>query len=176
MRAEDTWTTTPTLTVWAYDSPRGASAGQVRLRRLHRQGAVTVEDALTASWVRGAHRPLIEHVRLGPMTRRADVSPLGALLALLLDPPTGREAASLSEQYLGRTGLSEPFLAEVRRSLVPDASAMLVLSSRADFDAVRQVIERGIARGDVRLLHAILTTDAVEILGGLEDGRPTAGL
>jgi hypothetical protein len=53
---------------------------------------------------------------------------------------------------------------------------MLVLSTRADFDAVRTVIERGTARGDVRLLHAILTDDGVEVLAGLvADERTNAG-
>jgi len=176
MRAKDTWTARPTVTVWVYDSPRGAYAGRVRLERLHRQGAVCVEDAVTVSWVPGAHRPRIDRVRLGTAALEGSGSPLAAVLGLVVMETSGAEAAHQVGGRLRGIGLDEEFLTEVRRALVPGSSAMLVLSTRADFDAVRTVIERGTARGDVRLLHAILTDDGVEVLAGLvADERTNAG-
>ena len=178
MRAQDAWTARPTLTVWVYDSPRGASAGKLRLHRLHRQGAVTVEDAALVSWAPGAHRPRIGHLWLGPASYTAESSPLVALLARLIgtsDGDGGGAGDHRDGQWPG-TGLDEAFLREVGRAIVPDSSAMLVLSSRADLDAVRQVVERGLARGDVHLMHAILSREAVETLARLpERARPTAG-
>ena len=40
----------------------------------------------------------------------------------------------------------------------------MVLSGDADFDQVRPVIERGVARGDVVLMHVELPHDAPDIL------------
>jgi hypothetical protein len=139
---------------------------------------VTVEDAATVSWAPGAHRPRIGHLRLGGATYTADSSPLVALLARLIGTSGGDQGDAGDDrdgQWPG-TGLDEAFLHEVGRAIVPDSSAMLVLSSRADLDAVREVVERGMARGDVHLMHAILSSAAVATLARLpEQERPTAG-
>ena len=62
------------------------------------------------------------------------------------------------------TGIDQPFLEEVKGHLRPESSALLVLSGHADLDEVRPVIERGLARGDVVLMHALLQDTAREIL------------
>ena len=56
------------------------------------------------------------------------------------------------------------FLEKVRDRLRPETSALLVLSSDPDLEQVRPVIERGLARGDVILMHARLPDDALGVL------------
>jgi hypothetical protein len=124
------------LSVWVYESPLGAAAGRLRLQRLCLRGAVTLDDATTLAWVRGAHRPRVVNPAPGPVLRD--------LVSLLLPPYDGETVL----------GLDDAFLAEVRTALVPGSSAMLVLSSDARPELVRPVIERGLARGGLRLLAA----------------------
>jgi len=64
---------------------------------------------------------------------------LGALVgSLLLDPDT--DAAALAGR-LHDTGIDEDFLEEVRTRITPGTSALLVLSSEADLEAVRGFVE-----------------------------------
>lgn len=157
-----------TLTVWVYDTPMGASAGEVRLKDLRERGALRVLDAITVTWFRGAHEPRIGHLR--HRTARAAVggSVLGALVGSLVMAPTAGAAAGAGlatwAQRLSGTGIDAELLADVRERLVPGTSALLVLSSDADLDVVRPFVERGLARGDVSLVHARLRDDAPEAL------------
>jgi uncharacterized membrane protein len=157
-----------TLTVWLYDSPMGAAAGEVRLKDLQERRALRVVDAITVTWVRGAHQPRIGHLRHQTTRAAARGSVLGALVgAVVLAPAVGAAAgAGLTAwvQRLRGTGIDETFLQEVRDRLVPGTSALLVLSADADLDVVRPFVERGLGRGDVSLVHARLRDDAPEAL------------
>ena len=165
--ADADWVSGPALSVWRYDSPRGAAAGEMRLTQLRRRGAVDVLDATTVTWAKGAHRPRIRHSRSVPGGPPSS-SPLVALLVRLLDPDPAHEDAvpDLAERLNG-TGIDEGLLQEVREFLAPDTSALLVISTDANLADVQAVIERGRARGDVRLLHAPLTEDGLVILQSL---------
>lgn len=175
MSADTVWTEGPTLSVWIYDSPRGAAAGKVRLERLSQRGAVVVVDVATVTWVRGAHRPRIGRPHLDTTFGSSRRSPLEVLLGRLMFPaPQVADNARELARELRPTGLGEDFLQEVGEAFVPDASALVVLSRVADFDEVRLVIERGRARGDVRLLHAFLTPDGITSLEELAH-RSAAG-
>lgn len=169
------WTEGPTLSAWIYDTPRGAAAGRVRLDRLRQRGAVVVADAATVTWVRGAHRARVSPALVtspGVGDRR---SPLGALLARLVtqagpaDPAAADGSGGLAglARLLEGSGLDEGFLRQLREALVPDSSALVVLTRAADEDDVQRVVERGVARGDVGLLHAPLTADGLATLDGL---------
>lgn len=165
MDSDFAWTEGPTLWAWIYDSPKGAAAGRVRLDRLSRRGAVVVVDAATVSWVRGAHRPRIGFPHLGWMTGANRGSALGAVLERLLFPEKASpdHVHDLAVELRG-TGLDESFLTQLCEAFEPDSSALLVLSREADLDEVELVIERGIARADVRLLHTFLTDREVRVL------------
>jgi uncharacterized membrane protein len=159
---------TPVLTVWIYDSALGAAAGEVRLKNLRQRNALHVHDAITVSWMPGAHQPRIGHLRHKTSAAAARGSVLGGLLGLIfLAPALGMAAdaglAALAQRLSG-TGIDQAFLEAVKAQLHPETSALVVLSTDADLDEVRPVIERGLARGDVVLLHAQLPTDAPEIL------------
>ncbi|GAB7007020.1 hypothetical protein JCM18899A_44930 [Nocardioides sp. AN3] len=160
--SDSTWTEGPTLSAWWYDSPRGAVAGKLRLDRLVQRGAVIAVDVATATWVGGAHRPRVGNGHGGLMLGASRSSPLEVLLSLVLSHPrmSDGELRELMHE-IGRTGITEGFLRELRDGLVPDSSALVVLSLGADVEAVQEVIERGRARGDVRLLHTPIDPDGL---------------
>lgn len=160
-----------TLTVWQYDTAMGAAAGEVRLKDLQQQGAVRVVDAITVTWVPGAEEPRVGHLLRQGAATVTKGSVLGALVGtLFLAPVVGAAAgagiAGLAHK-LRDTGIDEGFLEEIKAGIVPGTSALLVLSSDEDIDVVRTFIERGLARGDVRLMHARLRPGAPEALKAL---------
>ncbi|SFC56677.1 Uncharacterized membrane protein [Nocardioides terrae] len=157
MDSDAVWTEGPALSAWIYDSPRGAAAGKVRLERLSQRGAVVVVDAATVTWVKGAHRPRIGRPHVATMMRANRTSPLEVLLGHLVFPSAGSlDGPAGLDSALHGTQLTEDFLLALRAGFAPDTSTLLVLSSDAAFDEVQVVIERGRARGDVRLLHTPL--------------------
>jgi uncharacterized membrane protein len=157
-----------TLTVWIYDSPMGAAAGEVRLKDLRERNAVQVLDAVTVTWIPGAHRPRIGHLRHETSATAVRGSVLGGLVGLIfLEPADGVAAdaviAALAQRLHG-IGIDQAFLENVKAHVRPETSALVVLSGHADLDQVRPVIERGLARGDVVLMHAQLPDGAPEVL------------
>lgn len=165
---------TTTLTVWHYDTSMGAAAGEVRLKDLQQQGAVRVVDAITVTWVPGADEPHLGHLlRHGPASV-ARGSMLGAMLdRLLLAPPAGAAShvPALAERLRG-TGIDEELLEGIRSGITPGTSALLVLSAEADLEVVREFVERGLARGDVRLMRAPLQEGAPDALRALVEPAP----
>ncbi len=162
------WERRPTLTMWVYDSVLGAAAGRVRLDALVRRRSVDAREAVTVTWVPGAHRPRIDILRRTPAL---DTSPDDPVLARLVERLTVPSAETTSSEPLRElaarldgTGIDQVLLADMRTALEPGRSALLVFAVSADLDAVRAVIERGRARGDVRLLHAFLAADAEPVL------------
>jgi uncharacterized membrane protein len=81
------------------------------------------------------------------------------VLAPVAGAAAGAGVATIAQRLRG-TGIDQDFLESVTSQLAPGTSALLVLSSEAKLDDVRTTIERGIARGDVTLLHAELADDA----------------
>jgi uncharacterized membrane protein len=157
----------PTLTIWIYDSALGAAAGEVRLKNLQKRNALQVHDEVTVTWMPGAHQPRIGHLRHETSAAATRGSVLGGFVGLMFLAPeagaAGAGLAALAHQLRG-SGIDQTFLEEVKAHLRPESSALLVLSGMADLDEVRPVIERGLARGDVVLMHALLQDSAEEIL------------
>jgi uncharacterized membrane protein len=160
-----------TLTIWIYDSALGAAAGEVRLKKLQERNALQVHDEVTITWMPGAHQPRIGHLRHETSATATRDSVLGGLVGLIfLAPETGAAGAGLAAlaHRLRGTGIDQKFLEEVKAHLRPETSALLVLSGHADLDEVRPVIEWGLARGDVVLMHALLHDAARDILHAAE--------
>ncbi len=158
----------PALTVWIYETALGAAAAEVRLRTLRDRGAVEIHDAITVSWMPGSHRPLIGHLRHEMSTPYPRGSVLAGLVGLVFVAPAAGVApearlAALAQRLVG-TGIDQTFLEDLKAQLHPESSALLVLSGHAELDVVRPVIERGLARGDVVLMHAQMPPGAPEIL------------
>ena len=165
------------MTLWFYDSALGAAAGEVRLKNLQKRNALRVHDQVTVSWMPGAHQPRIGHLRHETSAAATRGSVLGGLVGLMfLAPETaaaGAGLAALAHELRG-SGIDQTFLEEVKAHLRPESSALLVLSARADLDEVRPVIERGLARGDVVLMHALLQ-DAAPASAPCPVGAPQRG-
>jgi uncharacterized membrane protein len=124
--------------------------------------------------VPGADRPHIGHLmRRGPAAA-AKGTALGALVGSLFTVPVvgavaGGGVAGLAHA-LRDTGIDRAFLDEAISRVTPGTSALLVLSQEeADLDVVRDFVERGIARGDVSLMHVRLRDGASEALRQLLD-------
>jgi uncharacterized membrane protein len=134
---------------------------------------ILVEDAVTVTWISGAHRPRIGHLRhpLGTAPGRGAVLP--NIVRFLLRPSLDPSQLSKLAGKLNGSGIGHHFLHEVRSALVPGTSALMVLSDTADLDDVRPAIERGLARGDVSLLHVWLERPALEILRRASDELET---
>ena len=138
----------PTLTVWHYDTPLGAEAGEVRLKALQEHGSLTVHDAVTVAWMPGAHEPHVGHFRHATSGAAGKGSVLGALVGMLVLAPAagavaGAGVAAVAQRLRG-TGIDKAFLEDVTAHLTPGTSAMLVLSSDADLDAVRATRRAGV--------------------------------
>jgi uncharacterized membrane protein len=154
----------PGLTVWRYDTPSGADAGEVRLKALEQRGGLTLHDAVVVSWFPGEDTPRIGHVHHRTASAAGKSSLLGGLIGtLVLAPVAGMAvgaAAGAAAQKLRGTGVDRSFLEEVTRAITPGTSALVVLSSDAVVDQVRPVLERG----DAVLIHAELDPEAAAAL------------
>ncbi|WP_432479925.1 DUF1269 domain-containing protein [Nocardioides sp. GXQ0305] len=156
----------------------GAAAGEVRLRNLEERGALTVIDAVTVLWMPHAPRPRVGQLRsrTGQGARRGAV--LGGLVgALVLVPVAGAAAGAGVGALAGRlrhTGIDTAFLEEIKARLAPGTSALLVLSQDADLEAIKPFLERGRSRGDVTLMHALLSEDAPDTLREVLGSMPVS--
>ena len=100
----------------------------------------------------------IGHLRRETSAAAAAYSLLGGLVDLIFLAP-GPGIAAVARR-LCDTGLDQTFLEEIKAHLRPGTSALVVLSGDTDLDEVRRVVERGLARGDVVLMHALLADGA----------------
>jgi uncharacterized membrane protein len=152
------------LTVWQYDTPFGAEAGAVRLKTLEERGTLTVNDAITVSWMPRAQAPVIAHLRHAGASAVAKGSILGGLVGMVLLAPVAGAAVgagvATAVTRLSGSGIDKHLVQEIGTRLRPGTSALMVLSSDADLDEIRPAIERELERGDVVLLHAELSADA----------------
>ena len=167
----------PSLTVWRYDTPLGADAGGVRLKALEQQGALTVHDAITVTWLKEEGQPRIGHLRHATSAAAGKGTLLGGLVGLVVLAPAAGAAAGAAigaaAHRLRGTGIDSTVLQEVKDALEPGTSALVVLASDADLDAIRPFLDRH----DSVLIHAELSADALEVLEsaikGDGKGKPT---
>jgi uncharacterized membrane protein len=164
----------PGLTVWRYDTPTGADAGEVRLKALEQRGGLKVHDAVVVSWFPGEDTPRIGHVHHRTAAAAGKASLLGGLIGSLVLAPVAGIAAGAAvgavAQKLRGTGIDRAFLDEVTAALTPGSSLLVLLSSDAVLDEVRPVLERG----DAVLIHAELDPETAaalaDVLPNLADG------
>jgi uncharacterized membrane protein len=154
----------PSLTVWRYDTPMGADAGAVRLKELEQRGALKVHDAITVTWLKEEEQPRIGQLRHATTAAAGKGTLLGGLIGLVVLAPAAGAAAGAAigavAQRLRGTGIDRDLLTEVKAALAPGTSALIVLASDADLDAVRPYLDRR----DSVLIHAELSQDAPEVL------------
>lgn len=162
----------PSLTVWLYPSAFGAGSGELHLRTLQERGQITVHDAATITWMPHDPEPRVrpvEHLTGRSAGRGAFWGSLVGLV--LLNPLAGAAAGAgvgAAVQRARSAGLDGEFVDSVRERLSPGTSALVLLSSDADLDAVRGLMRRNTGV----LLHADLSPQGVQILEQLHLPAP----
>jgi uncharacterized membrane protein len=130
-----------TLTVWKYDTPRGADGAEAIVRELAKQQLVTLHDAATVSWEEGAKKPKTRQLTSLTGAGALGGSFWGLLFGLIFFVPllgaaigaaTGALAGSLAD-----VGIDDSFIDKVREQVTPGTSALFVLSSDAVIDKVK---------------------------------------
>lgn len=144
----------PTLTVWHFPTPLGVDAGELALRRLEEEDAITVHDAVTAIWMPGADHPDVRRVKHRTAGSAGRGAFWGALVGTLVLAPVAGAAvgagAGAVVERLRRGGVDDATIEQLQGLLTPGTSALFVLSSDARPDAVRRVV----AGMEATLVHA----------------------
>jgi len=167
----------PSLTVWLYPTAFGAETGELQLKSLVERHAIQVHDASIVVWMSHDKAPVVRRVKHLGSKAAGKGAVLGGLVGLLVLNPVAGAAigagAGAASQRLHGSGLDEHFVDKVREQLKPGTSALLVLSSGADPEAVRGFV----ARTEAVLLHAELSEEGRRVLEqtGLEAPDPGAG-
>jgi uncharacterized membrane protein len=154
----------PNLTVWRYPTPLGVDAGELHLKRLEEQGALTVHDAVAVFWMPGAEQPKVRRVR----HRRAGAAGrgtfLGALVGtLVLAPVAGAAVGATAGAVVSRlrhAGVPDETVAALRGALSPGTSALFVITSGARPEVVGPVL----AADEGTLIHAEMDDETAEEL------------
>lgn len=147
----------PSLTVWKYPTPLGVDAGELLLRRLEEQGALTVHDAVAVIWMPGADRPEVRRVRHRTAGAAGKGSFWGALVGTLVLAPRGGRGGRGE-----RGGRGVP--AAPRRRAGRDRRRP---AARAD---ARDVVGPALARSEGELIHAEMDDETAEELRRLMEG------
>ena len=130
----------PNLTIWRFPTPLGVDAGELRLKRLEQQGALTVHDAVAVIWMPRADKPVVRHLRHRRSRKAGQGALWGTVLGTLVLAPVagaavGATAGALVEQ-LRRGGVDEQTIHALSTALVPGTSALVLVASGADPDVV----------------------------------------
>ncbi len=154
----------PTLTVFRFPTPYGADEGELRVKILRDQGALVVHDMATVVWLADQDKPHVRQFTHMRGSGAAGGAVLGTLLgSVFLMPVAGAvvgAAAGTAVRRLRASGISDDFIASLKQQLTPGTSAVLLLSSDVDMDAV----EQSFPQGDAELMYTDLPADAAEVL------------
>ena len=107
-----------TTTAWKFGGTEGADAAVLRLRQLHSQGVMDVQDVTVIRWPQYSSDPQVqEHVT-----------------------DEGGKAASLTKK-IRKTGIDGAMLQAVKNDMTLGTSALVVLSADATLDTVAKAFE-----------------------------------
>jgi uncharacterized membrane protein len=134
-----------TLTVWKFPTAQGAEQAEQTLLNLQKQELIRVHDAAIVSWDEGAKKPKTRQL--------ASVTGAGALggafwgllfgliffiplLGMAIGAGMGALAGSMTD-----VGINDDFIKALRKEITPGSSALLLLSSDAVMDKVKEAFE-----------------------------------
>jgi uncharacterized membrane protein len=130
-----------TLTVWKFDSVKGADEAAETLKMLTSQELIKVHDAATVSWEEGSKKPKTHQLHNLVTTGALGGAFWGMLFGLIFFVPllgaaigaaTGALSASLAD-----VGIDDGFINRVRDKVTPGTSALFLMSSDAVVDKVK---------------------------------------
>ena len=154
----------PSLTVWRYPTPLGVDAGELLLRRLEEQGALTVHDAVAVIWMPGADEPEVRRVRHRTAGAAGKGTFWGALVGtLVLAPVAGAAAGATVAAVVSRLrhgGVPDQTVDALLHALTPGTSALFAVTSGAD----RDVVGPALARSEGELIHAEMDDETADDL------------
>jgi uncharacterized membrane protein len=160
----------PALTVWQFDSPYGADAAELRVKRLQEHGGVVVHDLATVVWMPDEKNPRVRQLRHLRGSNALGGAFWGTLIGSVVLMPVAGAAVGAAVGRLRETGISDRFIAELREQLRPGTSALFLLTTQADPEQVRAIFPFE----EARLIHADLDPDAAERLRALLEGGEDA--
>jgi uncharacterized membrane protein len=134
-----------TLTVWKFPTPAGAEQAEHTLENLQKQELIKIHDAAAVSWPEGAKKP-----KTRQLLSVAGAGALGGafwgllfgliffvpLLGMAIGAGMGALAGSMTD-----VGINDEFINTLRKEVTPGTSALLVLSSDAVIDKVKDAFE-----------------------------------
>lgn len=121
------------LTVWIFDSPRGADEALPRLERSTGERVIVLDDAALVSWPYGCRKPSTR--TLGAISGPGALWGgfwgvlLGVIFLVPLAGPTFGAAAGAFAGTLADFGIDDGFVMRVRDDVTPGTSALFVMSS-----------------------------------------------
>jgi uncharacterized membrane protein len=129
-----------TLTVWKFDSPRGAEDALVLLERMQKEELVQINDAAYVTWPEGKKKPKTEQLHKLTSAGALGGSFWGLLFGLLFFVPllgmaVGAAMGALSGS-MADVGIDDDFIRQVRANVTPGTSALFVMTSGVVVDKV----------------------------------------
>lgn len=144
----------PNLTIWRFDTPLGVDSGELRLKRLEQQGAITVHDATAVIWMPRAEKPVVRHLRHRKASATGQGALWGAVLGtLVLAPVAGAAVGATAGAVIERlrdAGVDEQTIANLCTALTPGTSALVLVASGAN----PEVVGPEITASGATLIHA----------------------
>lgn len=137
---------TQTLTALTFRTEDGAHSALDTMKDLSTRSVVKLHDAVVLWWPAGAARPRTQQLSdvVSPFTVGGSVAGLvmGVLFTVPLFGAAAGAAAGLvagrSMRALSDLGVDRDFIASVRDQVTPGTSALFLLTSDADMDAVAE--------------------------------------
>jgi uncharacterized membrane protein len=129
-----------TMTVWKFESTRGAENALDLLEKLQKEELIQINDAAYVYWEEGKKKPKTEQLRNMTGAGALGGSFWGLLFGLIFFVPLlglavgaamGALAGSMSD-----VGIDDEFIGKVRDNVTPGTSALFVMTSNAVADKV----------------------------------------
>jgi uncharacterized membrane protein len=129
-----------TLTVWKFDTARGAEDALAVLARMQKEELIQINDAAYVTWPEGKKKPKTEQANNLAGAGALGGSFWGLLFGLIFFVPLlgmavgaamGALAGSMSD-----VGIDDDFIRGVREHVTPGTSALFVMTSNAVVDKV----------------------------------------
>jgi uncharacterized membrane protein len=130
------------LTIWRFTTPDGAQRAAESLAELAKSQLITVHDAAIVSWPEGDKKPKLR--QLQSLVGRGALTGAfwGMLFGLIFLMPLVGAAIGAAGGALGGSladvGIDDDLIKRIRAEITPGTSALLILSSDAVIDRVRE--------------------------------------
>ena len=148
-----------TLTVWKFPTPEGAEQAERTLESLQKQELIKIHDAAMVSWPVGAKKPKTRQLLSTAGAGALGGAFWGMLFGLIFFVPLlgmaiGAGMGALTGAMTD-VGINDEFINTLRNEITPGTSALLLMSSDAVIDKVKDAF----AGQSVELVQTNLTQE-----------------